>query len=291
MNRRFGLLFAAALALLGTPSPSSAATDLILNGSFEEPNQYGGWNVYGSIPGWTTISGPGIEMGYVGLYGLTEADGNQVVELDSYGNSGMRQTVATTPGQQYTLTFRTGMRGWPETNQIDVYWNGALLDSISPNWTEMRVHTYTVTATDTSTDLDFYGGGINDSYGSMLDDVTLVVPDTTAPTLSGVSVDKPTLWSPNHKMVDVTVFYDVSDNEDPAPAVTLTVTSSEPDNGLGDGDTAGDIQIVDGHHVRLRAERSGKGSGRVYTITITAKDASGNTSTQTVTVTVPKSQK
>jgi len=58
------------------------------------------------------------------------------------------------------------------------------------------------------------------------------------------------------------------------------------DNGTGDGDTSPDWEIVDAHHVRLRAERSGAGSGRIYTITITATDSRGNVSSQIVSVSV-----
>lgn len=99
------------------------------------------------------------------------------------------------------------------------------------------------------------------------------------------------LWSPNHKMVDVTIDYALDDGGGVAPIVSqeLSVTSNEPENGLGDGDTSPDWVIVDAHHVQLRAERSGKGTGRVYTITVTAVDTLGITSTRTVTVLVPKS--
>jgi uncharacterized protein len=109
---------------------------------------------------------------------------------------------------------------------------------------------------------------------------------------SAVSVSPPVLWPPNHKMVTVTVNYDLQNvcTVDPV-TVNLSVSSNEPVNGLGDGDTAPDWIIVDTHHVQLRAERSGIGTGRVYTITITATDSRGNVSTQTVTVTVPLNQK
>jgi endo-1,4-beta-xylanase len=69
------------------------------------------------------------------------------------------------------------------------------------------------------------------------------------------------------------------------------VTSSEPDNGLGDGDTAGDIQGwtagTDDRTGQLRAERAGGGTGRVYTFTYQATDAAGNRVTAICTVTVP----
>ena len=65
------------------------------------------------------------------------------------------------------------------------------------------------------------------------------------------------------------------------------VSSNEPVNCTGDGDTGPDWTIAGAHGVSLRAERAGNGSGRTYTITITAKDAAGNTSTGTTTVAVP----
>ena len=91
-------------------------------------------------------------------------------------------------------------------------------------------------------------------------------------------------------MRDVTVDYVASDS---CGDVTceLTVTSNEPINGLGDGDTAPDWEIVDTHHVRLRAERSSKGSGRMYTITITCTDGFGNENVNTVIVSVPRDRR
>jgi hypothetical protein len=68
------------------------------------------------------------------------------------------------------------------------------------------------------------------------------------------------------------------------------VTSNEPVNGTGDGDTALDWQIIDARRLLLRAERAGTGNGRVYTIDLTCTDASGNRSGAQAFVKVPKSQ-
>jgi hypothetical protein len=113
----------------------------------------------------------------------------------------------------------------------------------------------------------------------------VTVVDQAPPVITGANVDKPTLSPPNHQMVDVTVSYTATDNCG-AVDTMLTVTSNEAVNGTGDGNTAADWEIVDPHHVRLRAERSGYGPGRVYTIRITASDGHGNLSNQTVSVMV-----
>ena len=126
--------------------------------------------------------------------------------------------------------------------------------------------------------------------GSSSCSATVTVVDDTPPTISGVSASPSSLWPPNHKMVNVTINYSASDNCGATTCVISSVTSNEPVNGTGDGDTAPDWEIVDVQHVRLRAERAGNGNGRIYTITITCTDGSGNSSNQTVTVTVPKSQ-
>jgi hypothetical protein len=113
-----------------------------------------------------------------------------------------------------------------------------------------------------------------------------VIASNPAPQISNAAVSTPILWVANHKLTDVTVSYDVTDNCGTVTR-TLSVSSSEPVNGLGDGDTAPDWEIVDANHLRLRAERAGRGTGRIYTITITATDSAGNSSHQEVFVTVP----
>lgn len=108
-----------------------------------------------------------------------------------------------------------------------------------------------------------------------------------APVISGLSVDKPVLTVPNHKMEDVALSYTVSDNCGPV-LVSIAITSNEPENGTGDGDTAPDWEIVNLNLVRVRTERAGTGDGRIYTITVTATDSAGGASSSSVTVSVPR---
>ncbi len=69
------------------------------------------------------------------------------------------------------------------------------------------------------------------------------------------------------------------------------MTSSEPPDATGDGQTVPDYYIDSVNdetgliELRLRSERSGSGPGRAYTIVITATDESGNDSVAQVVIT------
>ena len=121
--------------------------------------------------------------------------------------------------------------------------------------------------------------------------VNMTVVDTTPPALSNLMPSATQLWPPNHKMVNVSVDYAAPDLGDPAPVCSLTIGSNEPINGTGDGDTTPDWDVIDAHHVRLRAERAENGPGRIYTITATCADRSGNAAQKSSSVSVPKSQR
>lgn len=115
-------------------------------------------------------------------------------------------------------------------------------------------------------------------------------PDVAAPSIASVSANRASLWPPNHKMVAITVGVAATDDCSPVTSRITGVTSNEPVNGRGDGNTAPDWIVVGPLTVLLRSERSGLGSGRVYTISIAATDAAGNASTGTTTITVPHDQ-
>jgi len=117
-------------------------------------------------------------------------------------------------------------------------------------------------------------------------------PDLTAPIISSVSASPNTLWAPNHKMVPVTITTVASDNCGGVPVCSIaSASSNEPDNGLGDGNTTGDVVVTGANTLLLRAERAGVGSGRVYTIGMSCTDAAGNRSLVSyTTVTVPHDQ-
>jgi len=117
---------------------------------------------------------------------------------------------------------------------------------------------------------------------------TVTVNDVEPPVIHDLVVTPPVLWPPNHKMKNVNVNYTSTDNCPGPITCNIVVTSDEPENGTGDGDTAPDWELINDHHIKLRAERAGNGDGRVYTVTLTCTDQYGNSSSGTKTVLVPK---
>jgi hypothetical protein len=89
-------------------------------------------------------------------------------------------------------------------------------------------------------------------------------------------------------MVSIDVDVRATDACCPTTWKIVSVTSNEPVNGRGDGNTQPDWVIRGDHGLSLRAERAGGGSGRIYTVVVEAKDCAGNLSeTKTVKVIVP----
>jgi hypothetical protein len=123
--------------------------------------------------------------------------------------------------------------------------------------------------------------------------VSVEVYDRIPPAIT-VTLNREYLWPPNHMLADIVADVQVTDNC-PNPTFVLTsVASNEPENGLGDGDTAPDIVGADlgtpDTEFQLRSERAGPRTGRVYTIVYTASDHCGNSTAATVEVRVAHDQ-
>jgi hypothetical protein len=125
----------------------------------------------------------------------------------------------------------------------------------------------------------------DDASGDVVCTATLEVVDEDAPTYD---VHEIGLWPPNHKMHDISLFdcIEVHDCDPDAHARIVAVSSDEPVDANGDGDTEPDIVEVDEHTVALRSERQGGSNGRVYTIAFELEDASGNVAEGTCHVAV-----
>ncbi|MEJ7625655.1 MAG: family 10 glycosylhydrolase [Ferruginibacter sp.] len=110
--------------------------------------------------------------------------------------------------------------------------------------------------------------------------------DNTPPAITNVSSDSAILLNPDHTMRNITVSYVVADNCG-AVIKELSVKSNEPEFGTDISDVGPDWEIVDGNHLKLRAERAAAGNGRIYTVTVTIRDASGNSSMEDLLIKVP----
>lgn len=117
--------------------------------------------------------------------------------------------------------------------------------------------------------------------------VTVAPTACPPPIINSQTVSPELLWPPNHKARTVTVTQSVSNScPQPVSCHIESITSSEPANGTGDGDTAPDWAITGDMAAQLRAERSGSGDGRVYTI-VTACTNTAGTARRASIVTVP----
>lgn len=126
---------------------------------------------------------------------------------------------------------------------------------------------------------------------SATDSFHVTVRDTTPPQILSVTASPEVLWPPNHNMIDVTVQVIAIDAVDSNPVShIISITSSQPINGTGDGDTSPDWTITGPLTAKLRSERA-HGVDRIYTITVETVDDAGNTATATVTVKVTQSRR
>lgn len=117
-------------------------------------------------------------------------------------------------------------------------------------------------------------------------DFTVTIRDSTAPVIASATASPNKLWPPNHKMVLVTVTMNAYDAVDTSLTNSIvSVSSNQPINGTGDGDTGPDWTIVGPLQVQLRAERS-HNELRIYTITVRSQDDAGNSSTRAIQVQV-----
>ena len=195
-------------AALCSVIPAFAATNLVTDGSFESASLSAGtYAMYGgnSLDGWTALPGDLIEV-RDDLVGSAQ-NGNNFVELDSTHNSSMLTTIATQAGQTYALSF--WYSGRPDSKTYNTAFKSgkvpASSDGLGVNFGDgmIRVKSPTdttsdnlwqefttlFTATGSSTTLMFSAMGKSDSFGSSLDDISvLAVPEPTSMAMLGAGL-------------------------------------------------------------------------------------------------------
>jgi hypothetical protein len=298
-----GMVGALAIAagVLGPVAAVTAAPNLIVNGSFEEPNlPTPGFGIFPSIPGWSHQARPGTTSSGIEVQdhvaGAPAAGaGDQFAELDSDGPSRVFQAVATNAGSTYRLSFLYSAR--PNTAAADNDFQvtagpasmhiGPLASAPQTQWHTATLDFVATAASSTIAFLDLGPEQAAGGVGAYIDLVSVELINSP-PVCAAVAPSRATLWPPNHKLRTIAISGATDPDSDPV-AITITgVTQDEPVDGRGDGRTSPDVVLGPGpDQVRLRAERAGGGDGRVYTIAYVAKDPSGASCSGTVTVSVP----
>ena len=151
---RSSLMFSAAAAFsLAYP----VRANLITNGGFET----------GDFTGWKVIGLASVEGK---IWGIPPHSGNfQAFVVDR----ALSQSVATTPGVPYTITFFLAHSGFPLFNSFSVSWGGVTIFNLEDaQFFDYRKFTFNLTTSDPSTELLFE---FNGRYfgGWHLDDVSV----------------------------------------------------------------------------------------------------------------------
>jgi hypothetical protein len=111
--------------------------------------------------------------------------------------------------------------------------------------------------------------------------------DTTPPVISAAVASPGSVWPPRHQLVEVAVSVSATDDSGEVPVCRITgVSASEPENGVGDGDTVGDAFVTGPLTAQVRAERSGPAGSRIYTLAVECVDGSGNAAQGAATVVI-----
>jgi VCBS repeat-containing protein len=240
------------------PTALTLKTDgaqLLVNGSFEA-NQLnnGQWKLFSGIDGWSTNTQIEVQNNVTNK----ASDGKQVVELDSdYQVDGLYQDVKTQAGHVYALSFDTATRSdTKHTDSIEVYWNGVKIGTVDPSSTTWQTSTFNVIGTGGNDRLEFREpAGGNDSYGGLLDNVSLKGMGSNVPeNMAGVVIGTLTVVDPD---AGDTHSFQVSDSR-------FEVVGNE-------------LKLKSGVSFNYEAEHS-------VAVTVTATDAGGKSIQQSFTI-------
>jgi hypothetical protein len=150
----------------------------IANASFEDIAGMlaAGWGFYTRDPnGWTSFNANQIEVVRSGYHGVTASDGDWMLDMEgSPGNILIGQEISgAVQGQTYTLTFDAADPR--NSNNIEVFWGGQLIETVNPSGNAMQTFTVEVEggAGDGSNLLMIGGAGPRDNVGAYIDNIAL----------------------------------------------------------------------------------------------------------------------
>jgi choice-of-anchor C domain-containing protein len=185
-------------ALLAQSSPVTVSwqpSNILVNGSFEQGPDLGpSGGVLSLNPGDTSITGWTVtqaQIDYVSSQFWQASDGARSLDLDGTpGNGGIQQTIATTPGTTYAVSFDMAGNpgGLPTVKTMAVRAAGQSatfsFDTTGTSFANMGwvTHTWSFVANSTSTTLEFDSADADGgAYGATLDNVSVVSTSNILP--------------------------------------------------------------------------------------------------------------
>jgi len=160
----------------------------VVNGSFEDTGDgsninvdHGSWATYESLPGWMLdrdgADAP-IELQFGSTGGISAQDGNNKMELESQdegdfsqNSARVYQDIATEANESLTVKFWYSPRDVNSNNEVDVYWGGELLTTLSGDSQGWQEYSFDVTGGDATTRLEFRGTSEDTTLGGYIDNV------------------------------------------------------------------------------------------------------------------------
>lgn len=204
------LLALTSAAVLAVPV-AGKATNVVTNGSFEDttnfvPNSQDTMTLpVGStaMPGWTVAGGePLAWIGPTNPFGLTASDGSYFLDLTGYVTGGppfsgvASQTIATSPGSTYLLSFDLGSSstyGLPDALTAKVAAASQTFTSTAAGTNNWQTETLMFAATATTTTISLIGEAGDNYIG--LDNVSVIfvsgpsaIPEPASLALLGASL-------------------------------------------------------------------------------------------------------
>ena len=128
ISHKFTLIALLAVSVASTPSWAN----LVANGGFET-GDFSSWTANTSTGApWHVASGPAFAGTYFASDGCV---GAQCISGTAAQQSSLAQTLATTAGNTYTLTFEFNTGGNGAPNEFDVLWDGTSVLDLGPGGT------------------------------------------------------------------------------------------------------------------------------------------------------------
>ncbi|KPF79632.1 hypothetical protein IP88_01735 [alpha proteobacterium AAP81b] len=175
-------LWVAVLAAAAASVPAFA-TNLVINGQFDQPAVGSGWNHFNAVPGWTSNTGDFIEIGHASVYGAScFTPGCQVLEVNANRFGSVSQVVTgLRVGSAYDFGWAFAGRSSGGPQRLDVLLDGEAVGVHRSNgfagWLESS-HRFVAKAAEARITFAARDVGGWRSYGNLVTDVQVAaVPE------------------------------------------------------------------------------------------------------------------